>query len=289
MLYLVSVNDTEAVQRFEREARIAASLNHPNIISVRDFGVSEQGRPYLEMELAEGASLAEIKEAHGRPDVSEVLDVFIQLTRALCYIHSKGMVHRDVKPSNIMLTCSPGETTVTVKLVDLGLTRPSTVSGSLAKITQTGVVLGSPSYMSPEQCRGEDTDGQSDIYSLGCSFYELLHGEVPFVGKDPIDIIVKHVVDEPPSLRVDTGNPRVDRCLCDIAARCLAKEKNRRFTCAEELLQALTECRAQVDASGAASHFHETTALPEHNQSQSWRERKNMVKNWLSGWLGNGG
>lgn len=176
--------DPGLIQRFRQEAQLIAGLRHPNIVTVLDFG-EEQGLPYLVMEFVEGETLA---ARMGRPlEVSAALAIAAQIGRALHYAHGEGVVHRDVKPSNVLLR---GEDWAL--LSDFGIAK---VLGSPLNLTQTGTAIGTPEYMAPEQCQGLGVDARSDIYSLGVVLYEMLTGRPPFTGDTPMSVMLKHVQD----------------------------------------------------------------------------------------------
>ncbi len=272
ILHLAALSQIDIVQRFEREARLAASLNHPNLVTVRDSGITAMNQPFIIMDLIQGVSLGELLLAENKPAVQEVLNIFLQVARALEYLGEHGLVHRDIKPSNIMLGTSPKG--IQVKLVDLGMTRPQLIDSEASKVTKTGTVLGSPSYMSPEQCRGESVDCRSDIYSFGCSLYEALEGKKPFDGKDPVEIILKHITQEPPHLYADCGNPMLSWHMAEIVKRCLARKKAERFQSAGELAKELSACIMEQSPNAIAT--------PPTTVEQSWQAVKRNVIAWLS-------
>ncbi|MBS1956907.1 MAG: protein kinase [Cyanobacteria bacterium SZAS-4] len=249
VLHLNISSNSDTARRFHREAKLAGQLSHPNIVSVKDFGISEQGPPYIVMDLIEGTSLAETLVLHGRLPALHVINIFYQACAALEHAHSEGLVHRDIKPSNLMLM-NDGAVDPTVKIVDFGLARTIEVEQGLANITQTGDVIGSPPYMSPEQCRGEVVDKRSDIYSVGCAMFEALHGKPPFMGADPVAILIKHVMEQPPAIIIENVPPPLDTAISKVVAKCLEKNRNDRYQSAAELMEALAQIRgAQPDPS----------------------------------------
>ena len=275
VLHLNILSQSDTARRFQREAKVTALLSHPNIVVVSDFGFAEQGQPYLVMELVEGASLAEVLEQYGRPPVAAVIDIFYQACAGLDHAHKKGVVHRDIKPSNFMLV-KTGANDVMVKLVDFGLARTTEVEQGIAKITQTGHVLGSPPYMSPEQCRGEPVDARSDIYSIGCALFETLQGRAPFGGSDPIAILVKHVTDQPPEISLPEVPPVVQTGLSKIVDKCLAKAREGRYQSAAELMDALAEFLSEKRETDGTDITDPDLA------QQSWAARKKDVLSWLN-------
>ena len=198
----------EFVTRFLREARVAGTLSHPNIVSIYDMGEGEAG-PYIVMEFVDGETLDGIIERSNPADRQAVIPIFLQICSGLSFAHQHGVVHRDVKPANIMLTRDG-----LVKLVDFGIARMASTN-----LTQTGTLLGTPSYMSPEQIRGEKVDQRADIFSLGIVLYEVLTGRLPFEGENPTTMIFRIVNDpHPPLGEVDAAlagdfGPIIDRCL----------------------------------------------------------------------------
>lgn len=223
--------DKDFVHRFQMEAQAVASLSHPNIVSIYDVG-EEDGLPYLVMEYVEGANLKEIIRRQGALSPSEAVNIGIQVCAALEHAHSKGIIHRDIKPHNILVT--PGGR---VKVTDFGLARVLSIPS--ATMTQSGTVMGSVHYFSPEQARGEETTPQSDIYSLGVVLYEAVSGHVPFQGDNPISIALKHLQEDPPGLRPE--NPAIPRELEEIIFRAMAKDPAERFPSAREMQRFLSE------------------------------------------------
>jgi serine/threonine protein kinase len=227
--------DEEIRKRFLREAQSAARLNHPNIITVYDFG-EEQGKIYMAMELLEGRDLKELIATHAFEDLHQKLDIMDQISDGLAFAHANDLVHRDLKPANIHV--QPGGQ---VKILDFGLARFSASS-----MTRTGMVMGTPHYMSPEQVRGEKVDARSDTFSLGAVFYELISGRRPFDG-DSMHTVLFHVLqDEPEPLRHWVDVPGI---LVEVVERALSKDATRRFQNAQELRDAVRAVR-QVLAEG---------------------------------------
>ncbi|MDP9300912.1 MAG: protein kinase, partial [Actinomycetota bacterium] len=181
-------SDPGFVERFRREARAAATLNHPNIVAVYDWGAVD-GIYYMVMEYVRGRSVRELLNASGRLAPSQAADIIRQTLAALEHAHAKGIVHRDLKPENILIT-----TDGVVKLTDLGLAR----AFADARNTRAGAVTGTVQYLAPEQIRGEPADPRSDLYSLGIVAYELLTGELPYTGETPMAIAYKHLSNRVP-------------------------------------------------------------------------------------------
>ncbi len=225
----------------ENEAWAIGAVNHPNIVSLRGNGVTEDGRPYIVMDYLDGENMEALFSRKELMSLPRFQHLFGQMCQALDAIHSRGMVHCDIKPSNIILVNE--QSVETVKLVDFGLVRkvPSNQS-TYAGNTHMGVVVGSPLYMSPEQCQGRRIDFASDIYSLGCVMYEALAGEPPFEGSSVFEIFSKHMYDTPRSLSdyshahgTGENSLKVPRFLENVIFRCLRKDKKMRFHSALEL------------------------------------------------------
>lgn len=193
------VSDAMAVQRFQREAQATALLKHPNAVPIYDFGTTREGLVYLVMELVDGHSLRRIiKQGPLSPLAASI--IINQVCAALDEAHRRNIIHRDLKPDNIIVTTTSSGPLV--KVVDFGLAKLLDPNMTKANLTQTGSVMGTPHYMSPEQLLGDEIDSRSDIYSLGVILYEMLTGRVPFNSPTPTAIVVQHVNQPPPSLRL---------------------------------------------------------------------------------------
>lgn len=276
VLHLKAMAQADTLQRFQREARVTGLLSHPNIVAVSDFGVAEQGQPYLVMEFVDGASLAEYLKQYGRPPLREVIDIFSQACSGLEHAHQKEIVHRDIKPSNLMLIHN-GDEGVIVKLVDFGLAR-SVNANQADQITQIGDVLGSPAYMSPEQARGEMLDRRTDIYSLGCALFETLQGNPPFNGKDSVDILVKQITTDAPEMSLDGLAPVLQVKLNKIVAKCLAKDKEHRYQSALELKEALS----QVMTGNIVTESLNADSRSEPAKLDIWSGRREELLSWFN-------
>jgi len=225
--------DDEYRARFLREAKGAGILSHPNIVTVFDVG-EEDNHPYLAMEWVEGATLADLLKEGKTFTPKEVVDIGIQLCRALDYAHRKGIVHRDIKPGNIMLV----QDTLTAKVADFGICRINEGDAKRqAQHTQVGDVIGTPHYMSPEQVLGEAIDARTDLYSLGVVLYQLLTGVLPFEGDTLISVAYKITKSEAPS--VDKLRPDLPLSLRRVIARAIKKPKDKRYQTGEEFAKAL--------------------------------------------------
>ena len=245
--------DPQAVERFRREAQTAARLKHPNVVTVYDFGVSREGLNYQVMELAEGESLRSLVEQHGRLAETAAAEIIRQVCAALDEAHGQGIVHRDIKPENILVQIIPGG--LQVKLLDFGIAALRDVKAG--RLTRTGAVMGTPHYMSPEHCLGEELDGRSDIYSLGIVLFEMLTGVVPFDSPTTTAIVVKHVNDPPPPPR--TLNPKISLAVESVALRALEKRRDARPQTAGEMARELI---AAAGGAGPGSPHPATVAAP---------------------------
>jgi len=217
-------DDDSFVQRFRREAQAAASITHPNIVSVFDTG-SDDGVHFIVMEYVEGRTLAEILAGGGRILPDRAIDIAIDVDRALEAAHARGVIHRDIKPGNIMLD-PRGD----VKVTDFGIARVTTTADTVA---QTAAIMGTAAYLSPEQAQGLPNDGRSDIYSLGCVLYEMVTGRPPFLGDSPVAVASKQVLEQPvPPSRI---NPDITADLDAVILRTLAKNPANRYQSADEM------------------------------------------------------
>ncbi|HEV2712216.1 MAG TPA: protein kinase, partial [Gaiellaceae bacterium] len=187
-------SDDQFVERFRREAKNAAGLSHPNIVSVYDRGEAE-GTYYIAMEFLEGRSLKERILSEGSLPISAAIEVTRQILHALAFAHRRGIVHRDIKPHNVLLAQdAPGDGESRFKVTDFGISRTTT-----SQMTEAGSIVGTAQYLSPEQARGAPVDQRSDIYSVGIVLYELLTGKLPFTGETPLEIAMKHLSEVPKS------------------------------------------------------------------------------------------
>jgi eukaryotic-like serine/threonine-protein kinase len=253
-------SDPERRSRFEREARAAGQLNHPNILAVYDAGTIDS-MPYIVTELLEGETLRERLSSGALPPRKSV-ELAVMMARGLGAAHDKGVVHRDIKPENIFL-CSDGQ----LKILDFGLARlsPRDASDSDSTLTLTyqtasGVLLGTASYMSPEQARGQAADARSDIFSFGAVLYEMLSGHRPFSGHTVMDLLSAILKEDPPPLPLSAKfSPALER----VVHRCLEKNPAERFQSARDLAFQLDSMVSTLD-SGSASHLPAPADLPRH-------------------------
>ncbi|MDH5638022.1 MAG: serine/threonine protein kinase [Nitrospinota bacterium] len=234
--------DPENATRFQREMRIQSKLEHPNIVTVYDFDKSPKGQFFIVMPFVDGKSLDELVTELGYIELPVFLDLAFQILEGVEYAHRKGIIHRDLKAENIIVT--ELESKLAAMILDFGIAKAmdaETDAMSLggANLTKDGMILGTPAYMSPEQGRGEikEIGPASDIYSLGIIFYQMVTGELPFESDTPFGMIAKHINEKPakPTLK----NPKVNKSLETIILRCLKKEPGKRYASAENLKEAL--------------------------------------------------
>jgi eukaryotic-like serine/threonine-protein kinase len=231
--------DEDFVERFKREARSVAQLQHPNIVTVIDRG-EEDGRQYIVFEYIDGENLKEFTVRKGRLEVREALEIAIEVAQALAFAHEHGLVHRDVKPQNVLLN-GDGR----AKVTDFGIARSLDVDTGM---TETGTVMGTSNYIAPEQASGQGVDAQTDVYSLGVVLYELLAGDVPFLGESFVAVALKHVHEAPPNLLDVRGDvpPRIAAA----TDRALEKDPAQRFPTMDAFASELQACLAELDGGG---------------------------------------
>ncbi|NOZ22032.1 MAG: protein kinase [Planctomycetes bacterium] len=222
------------VERFLREARAAAQLEHVNVVGIHAVGEAE-GRHFIEMQYVEGKTLAQVIVQRGCLPLDQAVPIVKNVARALAAAHAKGIIHRDIKPDNIMI-----DPQGTVKVMDFGLAHSEAASA----ITGDGQVIGTPLYMSPEQCDGKPADARSDIYSLGATFYKMLTGKPPFTGETPLAVMRQHADTPLPSVKAEL--PDVPEAVCAVVQKMLAKNPDDRFQNCEELISVIDgACKAR--------------------------------------------
>jgi serine/threonine-protein kinase len=240
--------DPDQLERFRREARAVARLNHPHVVTVIDFG-EDDGSPYIVLELVEGETLKQLIKRSGRLPVDEAVAYAIEIGRALACAHSAQLVHRDIKPQNVLID-QEGR----AKVTDFGIARSLEVHG----LTATGRVLGTTDYVAPEQALGHDVTEQSDVYSLGIVLYEMLAGEPPFRAESQVAVAMKHVQEQIPDIQV--ARPDVSSALAAVVDRATAKELANRYATADDLVHELEQVLA-IEAARAGETTGEATTV----------------------------
>jgi eukaryotic-like serine/threonine-protein kinase len=254
--------DEEYVERFRREARSVAQLSHPNIVTVIDRG-EEGGRQYIVFEYVEGENLKQVIERSGPLPVRDALLLALQMARALGFAHDRGLIHRDVKPQNVLLN-ENGQ----AKMTDFGIARSVDVDG----VTITGTVLGTSEYIAPEQARGQRVDALTDVYSLGVVLYELLTGGVPFQGENFVAIALRHVNEPAPS--VLQRRPDVPPRLGVAIERAMAKRPEDRFASMGELVAELEACLDELDPASEEATMISRRPVPQPRRRRAERKRR---------------
>src|SRR5215213_3092030 len=242
-------NDPDQLERFRREARAVAQLNHPHVVTVIDAG-EDDGAPYIVFEYVEGETLKERIRRLGRLPVSEAVAYAIEIGRALDAAHASRLVHRDVKPQNVLI-----DRDGRAKVTDFGIARSLEAQG----LTATGRVLGTTDYVSPEQALGHEVTGQSDIYSLGIVVYEMLTGETPFKADTQVAVAMRHVRDPLPD--VQRRRPEVSAALAAVVERATAKDTERRYRTVDEMDHDLEQVLAIEAARTGETSGEATTVL----------------------------
>jgi eukaryotic-like serine/threonine-protein kinase len=264
VLYQEHSNNQEQVSRFWQEMNLSRNLQHPNIVQVFDFGQSNKQLPYFVQELLSGKDLQEELEHSKQFSMDQIIELLVPVCAALEAAHSQNVVHRDLKPANIFL----GES---IKLIDFGLAKIRETKG----VTTAFGVVGTPAYMSPEQLRGEELDGRSDLYALGVILYQLLCGSLPFTGKGYLDIGEKILFQPAEDVRHRAKGREIPGALARLAMQCLSKDKNDRPESAAEVIERLLAMKATLNAEHAPERL--ARQLLEKLQSLS-RELKSGLR-----------
>ncbi|HNB23225.1 MAG TPA: serine/threonine-protein kinase [Candidatus Melainabacteria bacterium] len=234
-LRMQAASDELTVKRFQREAETLTYLNHPNIVRIHDYGKTSKKQPFFIMDFLTGDSLNDVLKKEKLISYERVQTIFMQVLAAVAHAHKQGLVHRDLKPGNIMLLKS-GQQSDFVKVVDFGIAK---FEEEAQKLTRMGEVWGSPIYMSPEQCMGGQLDQRADIYSLGIVMYEALTGEVPFFGKNYVETMSKQIGEPPRPPSQMNPHVKIPEKLERLIMRALEKEPNKRYQRVEEMLDDL--------------------------------------------------
>lgn len=244
LLSFEGVLDEKVQQRFLQEAKTLTSLDHFNIVKLYETGLSTDGYPYHVLEFLDGVPLSEELEKNGALKPDRFFQIFSQVCQGLAHAHRKGVIHRDLKPGNIIVCSEKGSKRTIVKIIDFGIARiadevaEASQSQTTQTLTRTSRLLGSPAYMSPEQCRGAVVDQLSDIYSLGCIMYECLTGKPPFQVRSSMEVMYKHIHEEAPKLEPSAKTPRA-RQLAAMIDSCLIKDPEFRPTSVDMIIEEL--------------------------------------------------
>lgn len=271
-----SASDIVAM-RFQREARMAASLKHQNVMNANDFGLTAKNEPYLILDYVNGTNLSKVIQEHGPMPLHEALSIFIQVAAGIEHAHKSNVIHRDIKPSNVMLVHEPKTGEFIAKVVDFGLAKMLDDDQSL---TKSRTAVGTPEYMSPEQLHGIGVDQRSDVYSFGCLMFHVLSGKPPFVGETAIDVASMHINDEPPTLR--SAGVECSESMEEIVRRCLHKDPARRFHSFQKLGESLENELRGINEDGMNSEqtstkFSETIENLDAANSQVKTARSNRT------------
>jgi serine/threonine-protein kinase len=248
LMHRETAADSDQLERFRREARSVAQLNHPQIVTVIDAGEDsspdgEAGSPYIVLEYVDGETLKDLIRREGPLEITQAIAYAIEIARALGAAHERQIVHRDVKPQNVLIGAEGG-----AKITDFGIARTLTEEG----LTMDGRVLGTTDYVSPEQALGQPVTGQSDLYSLGIVLYEMLTGQVPFRGESPVAVAMKHVREDIPDVRA--LRPELSAATAAVLDRAVAKDLSRRYPSAASMAGDLEEVLAiETSRSGQAT------------------------------------
>lgn len=262
-----------AWRRLQVEAQAIARMNHPNIVGIHNLGLHEDRLPYYVMDLLDGEALAD-RLKRGSLTLAQALPIFIEVCKGLGYAHKKGIIHRDIKPGNIILLKEPDSSGATVKIVDFGIAKLSGASDpNNQNLTCIGEVFGSPYYMSPEQCEGKRIDARSDIYSVGCTLFEALVGHPPFKGNNPVQTMVMHQSHEPPSMSAASGKNFPDE-IEELVATLLAKAPMDRYQSLDKVAEDLQSIAAGREVKTKALFDTHTLFAPEQEEQEDQPTRR---------------
>ncbi len=254
MLHPEHADDDSIVARFQSEAQTLSQLSHPNLVSVFDFGITANNEPYMIMDFHSGHSLESYLVANGILNTETGIDIFKQVLRGLSVVHKAGIVHRDIKPGNIIVS---RDKMPKVKIVDFGIAKNPSTEKERLKITNTGEVMGTPRYMSPEQCTGKELDARSDIYALGCVMYECFTGKPTFDGDSFYDMVRLHLNETPSRLPFFQPGVNHPKELVEIIFKALNKNPDDRYQSAEEMLDAMNKIQEAATNSRVTDSIQE--------------------------------
>lgn len=271
-------HDPERLQRFQREAKAAGRMRHENLVSVMDFGLTSSGQPYLVMDYVEGPTLKEVIDSEGPFTISDAVDILSLLASAIAHAHVNGVVHRDLKASNVVLA-DYGNGRPKPVIIDFGIALMMETDADRSlhlNLTRTNAIIGSPHYMSPEQVQGERADERSDIYSLGCIFYECLIGHPPYQGESLMAIMEMHLREPVPKVKYSEEQADLADRLNLFLERAMAKEPSQRFAGMQEVIEAINAINAiEGNTSGSIAHMikpleseRQPDSPPEHSRRQ---------------------
>ena len=258
------VSNAEAVQRFRQEARSASSIGHRNIIAIEDFGQLPDGRIYMCMELLNGAALNDLIQTP--ISVDRLLNILIQTGHGLAAAHTKGIIHRDMKPENVFVTVGPNNEDVP-KLLDFGIAKVAGNDGQ-NNLTRTGTIFGTPFYMAPEQALGNPVDARTDVYAMGVIMYEVFAGSLPFQGESFMGILTQHITTEPEPVaqRAAKAGRQLPMGLAEVITRCMQKNPAQRFGTMDELVNALIQIYRGIAGPGMSTYME---AFPVSSRHQA--------------------
>lgn len=276
MLHSGLVGQSTTLARFKKEAEASSSLDHTNIVTTFDFGLTPDGRPYLVMDYLEGDSLAEILKSEKLLEPKRCLELFIQLCAGFEHAHSKGIIHRDIKPSNILVVKNEKNDEI-VKILDFGIAKKVNSSEKESEgngpkdldLTEAGTVFGSPLYMSPEQVRGEELDFRSDIYSLSCLLYQALSGTPVYQADEPVDFMFMHVNKEPEPLASRCPTSKISDSLQKVVFKGLEKEPGERIQSMEAFKELLKKELEKMNQTSSSVSVQKVDAESDNTSSKT--------------------